>query len=76
VTDKRGRRASLPDPASLRAEWDRDHRRNLFRSASSKCLIRRPGQQKGGRNGVHGEEMGHLLAELQYMQRAYPGQTW
>jgi metal-sulfur cluster biosynthetic enzyme len=30
-------------------------------------------RQKGGRDGLHGEEMGHLLAELQYMQRAYPG---
>jgi ring-1,2-phenylacetyl-CoA epoxidase subunit PaaC len=29
--------------------------------------------QKGGRDGLHGEEMGHLLAELQFMQRAYPG---
>jgi ring-1,2-phenylacetyl-CoA epoxidase subunit PaaC len=32
--------------------------------------------QKGGRKGVHGEEMGFLLADLQYMQRAYPGMTW
>ena len=30
----------------------------------------------GGRAGVHGEEMGFLLAELQYVQRAYPGMTW
>ena len=30
----------------------------------------------GGRQGVHTEEMGHLLAELQYMQRAYPGMEW
>jgi ring-1,2-phenylacetyl-CoA epoxidase subunit PaaC len=32
--------------------------------------------QKGGRDGNHGEDMGHLLAELQFMQRAYPGLTW
>jgi ring-1,2-phenylacetyl-CoA epoxidase subunit PaaC len=31
---------------------------------------------KGGRLGQHGEEMGHLLAELQYMQRTYPDMTW
>ncbi len=30
----------------------------------------------GGRDGRHTEEMGHVLAELQYMQRAYPGLTW
>ncbi|MEM9277577.1 MAG: Phenylacetic acid catabolic protein [Pseudomonadota bacterium] len=31
---------------------------------------------KGGRSGNHGEEMGYLLADLQYMQRTYPGMTW
>lgn len=30
----------------------------------------------GGREGRHGEEFGFLLAELQYMQRTYPGMTW
>lgn len=30
----------------------------------------------GGRNGRHGEALGHLLAELQFMQRSYPGQKW
>ena len=30
----------------------------------------------GGREGRHGEEFGYLLAELQYMQRTYPGLTW
>lgn len=32
--------------------------------------------QTGGRNGAHTEDMGHILAELQYVQRAYPGMTW
>ena len=30
----------------------------------------------GGRSGLHGEELGHLLAELQYVARAHPGATW
>jgi ring-1,2-phenylacetyl-CoA epoxidase subunit PaaC len=30
----------------------------------------------GGRLGVHTEHLGHLLAELQFMQRAYPGFAW
>jgi ring-1,2-phenylacetyl-CoA epoxidase subunit PaaC len=25
---------------------------------------------------VHSEHMGHLLAEMQTMQRAYPGAQW
>lgn len=30
----------------------------------------------GGRSGVHTEHLGHLLAELQFLQRAYPGLAW
>ena len=30
----------------------------------------------GGRHGRHTEHLGHLLAEMQYMQRAYPGMQW
>lgn len=33
-------------------------------------------QQKGGRTGFHSEHLGYLLAEMQYMQRAYPGMEW
>lgn len=32
--------------------------------------------QKGGKQGIHTEHLGYLLAELQYMQRAYPKMTW
>lgn len=32
--------------------------------------------QTGGKNGVHTEHMGFILAEMQYMQRAYPGCEW
>ena len=32
--------------------------------------------QKGGKQGIHTEHMGYLLAELQYMQRAYPNLEW
>jgi ring-1,2-phenylacetyl-CoA epoxidase subunit PaaC len=32
--------------------------------------------QRGGRDGRHSEHLGHLLSELQYMQRAFPGLTW
>ncbi len=32
--------------------------------------------QKGGRKGIHSEHMGFLLAEMQYMQRTYPGMEW
>ncbi|MBU3682181.1 MAG: phenylacetate-CoA oxygenase subunit PaaC [Flavobacterium sp.] len=32
--------------------------------------------QKGGKQGIHSEHMGFILAELQYMQRAYPNMNW
>ncbi|WP_179316191.1 1,2-phenylacetyl-CoA epoxidase subunit PaaC [Winogradskyella undariae] len=32
--------------------------------------------QKGGKEGIHTEHLGYLLAELQYMQRAYPNMEW
>ena len=30
----------------------------------------------GGRKGMHSEHLGHLLSEMQYMQRAYPDMEW
>ncbi len=32
--------------------------------------------QTGGRNGRHTENLGHILAEMQYLQRAYPDAKW
>jgi ring-1,2-phenylacetyl-CoA epoxidase subunit PaaC len=31
---------------------------------------------RGGRDGVHTEAMGYILAELQSVARAYPDATW
>lgn len=33
-------------------------------------------KQIGGRVGKHTEHLGHILSELQYMQRAYPNMEW
>ena len=30
----------------------------------------------GGKHGKHSEQMGYILAEMQYMQRAYPNMQW
>jgi len=32
--------------------------------------------QSGGKTGTHTEHLGFILAELQYMQRTYPGAEW
>ncbi len=35
-----------------------------------------PWMQSGGREGRHTEHLGYLLAEMQFLQRAYPGCEW
>jgi ring-1,2-phenylacetyl-CoA epoxidase subunit PaaC len=64
----------LPDPADLRPEWDRRVNTILARAT----LARPPDgwMQTGGRRGVHTEHLGHMLCEMQHLQRAYPGATW
>ncbi len=37
----------------------------------------KPGwMQRGGKRGLHSEHLGYLLAEMQFLQRAYPGASW
>ena len=31
---------------------------------------------RGGKEGIHSEHLGYILAEMQYLQRAYPGMEW
>lgn len=35
-----------------------------------------PYQQSGGRQGIHTEHLGHIVAEMQWMDRTYPGLEW
>jgi ring-1,2-phenylacetyl-CoA epoxidase subunit PaaC len=35
-----------------------------------------PYQRSGGRSGFHTEHLGHLLAEMQWLQRSHPGLEW
>jgi len=63
-----------PDPASLKPEFDRIVG-SVFAEAGLE-MPEAPWPQSGGRQGRHGEAMGYLLAELQYMQRTYPGAVW
>ncbi len=65
---------AIPDPGPVREAWEARIDAVLARAT----LSRPPPDfaQSGGRSGRHGEALGMLLAELQYMQRAYPGATW
>lgn len=64
----------VPLVSDLRAGWETGISR-IFAEATIKRPTL-PYEVTGGRKGQHSEEMGHLLAELQYVQRAYPGMAW
>ncbi|CAA9335843.1 MAG: 1,2-phenylacetyl-CoA epoxidase, subunit C [uncultured Microvirga sp.] len=62
------------DPERLRPEWNR-----TVETVLAEATLRRPADgwmQTGGRRGRHSEHLGHILADLQFLQRAYPGATW
>jgi ring-1,2-phenylacetyl-CoA epoxidase subunit PaaC len=62
------------DPATLRQRW-LETVSNVLREATL-ALPKSDWMQQGGRNGRHSEHLGHLLSELQSMQRTFPGATW
>lgn len=58
----------------LRSAWDQ-----RVDDVLSQAGLNRPKdsfQRGGGRNGFHTEHLGHLLAEMQWVARAYPGASW
>lgn len=62
------------DPEALRAGWI-----DTVSSVLSQATLTLPANnwmQKGGRTGHHSEHLGHLLSELQSMQRTFPNTTW
>lgn len=62
------------DPATLRPAWDATLGRVLTEATLSVPDAR--WMQRGGRSGRHSEHLGHLLTEMQHLQRTYPGATW
>jgi ring-1,2-phenylacetyl-CoA epoxidase subunit PaaC len=62
------------DPATLRSQW-----LATVASVLQEATLVQPDSdwmQQGGRSGRHSEHLGHLLSELQSMQRTFPGATW
>jgi ring-1,2-phenylacetyl-CoA epoxidase subunit PaaC len=62
------------DPTSLRERWNA----TIIAVLDEATLIRPSNDwmRSGGRAGRHSEHLGHLLAELQHLQRSHPGATW
>jgi ring-1,2-phenylacetyl-CoA epoxidase subunit PaaC len=63
-----------PDPTALRARFDAEVDRTLGEAGLGRPPARRP--IVGGRHGRHSEHLGHLLAEMQFLPRAYPDARW
>lgn len=63
------------DLSGLRAEWDR-----MVDEVFSQATLVRPSasgyQSSGGIRGMHSEHLGHMLAEMQFLPRAFPGAEW
>jgi ring-1,2-phenylacetyl-CoA epoxidase subunit PaaC len=63
-----------PDLAQIRVRWEQKVAEILHEATLTlppPCYM-----QKGGKEGVHTERLGYILAEMQFMQRAYPGNQW
>lgn len=64
----------IPDPASIRPAWD-----ETINHVLAEATLKRPEgnfAHQGGKQGRHSEHMGHLLAPMQWLQRAYPDAQW
>ena len=64
----------VPDPAALRAPWEA-----RVGQVVTAATLRTPDDRsvaRGGRQGLHTEHLGHMLAEMQSVARAHPGAEW
>lgn len=62
------------DDPILRDAWSR-----LIDPVLAEATLEKPSQlhqRRGGRQGIHTEHLGHVLAEMQSMARSYPGSEW
>lgn len=64
----------IPNNSDVEIEW-----RKTVNSVLEEATLKVPTnnwKQEGGRKGMHSEHLGYILAEMQYMQRAYPNMEW
>lgn len=64
-----------PAAAMLREQW-LSHVSDILGEATLTMPPADAWMQKGGKQGRHTEHLGYLLAEMQFLQRAYPGSEW
>lgn len=64
-----------PAADALRAQW-LAHVAEILAEATLTMPPADAWMQKGGKQGRHTEHLGYILAEMQFLQRAYPGAQW
>lgn len=74
VEERLAAQSIAPNPATLREPW-LQYVSEVFHTATL-TLPSDAWMQKGGKQGRHTEYLGYLLAEMQFLQRAYPGAKW
>ena len=62
------------DPSSLEPRWREQTSETLRRASITVPEVK--WMQRGGRQGRHTEHLGHMLAEMQVLQRQHPGASW
>jgi len=64
----------VPDIHEIEKSWEREVS-ELLEEATLK-IPEEVFMMKGARNGIHSEHLGYLLAEMQFLPRAYPDAKW
>ena len=64
----------IPDPETIKSETEQKVKEILTRATLD--TPQDDWAQKGGKTGYHTEYLGYILAEMQFLQRAYPGLEW
>jgi ring-1,2-phenylacetyl-CoA epoxidase subunit PaaC len=64
-----------PPAEGLRAAF-LEHVSAIFQEATLTMPSPDAYMQRGGKQGRHTERLGYILAEMQFLQRAYPGAEW
>lgn len=62
------------NPAELINEWEQTLQK-VFTEAGLSIPVN-TWMHSGGKKGIHTEHLGYVLAEMQYLQRTYPGSNW
>ena len=62
------------DPRELETEWQTTVHTALLDAGLQ--IPEEAAFRRGGKQGLHSEHLGPMLAEMQYLQRSYPGQQW